>query len=138
MSSVQLPTNDDLGQGRQSADTSHSRQHTLSQAANFIFGNGRGKETRSIPWSNPTDLPHTTNSMVARREETYTPTEIELLKHLAGDFGNLLNRADISDCFLRVRGNRECEQSSQSCFLCRRLHGCASMCSCCAFEYLCW
>lgn len=54
--------------------------------------------------------------MVARPDEQYNNQDIEFLKHLASDFGGLLNRVDISDCFLRVRGNGSLREIDRSIF----------------------
>lgn len=107
MTSTQLPTNDTSATDRLSIETSPSRQQALGPATNFILGGNRqSKLSRSLQSSRQLDNPYTTNSMVARQDEQYTGQEVEFLKHLASDFAGLLNRVDISDCFLRVRGNR--------------------------------
>ena len=140
MASTQLPANDALTTDRISIQTSPSRQQTMGAAANFILGNRQSKMSRSIPSSRPLDPPYNSNSMVARQDEQYSNQEIEFLKHLASDFGGLLNRVDISDCFLRVRGTRSLTEIDRSIdvLLFRGLHGCTSMRSRCTFKYICW
>lgn len=34
--------------------------------------------------------------------------QVALLEHLSSDLGNLLNRTDISDCYLNVKGTKIC------------------------------
>ena len=102
MTTTQLPANDTLASDRLSIQTSPSRQQTLGAATNFILGNRQSKMSHS---SRPIDQTYNTNPLVARQDEQYSSQDIEYLKHLAKDFGALLDRVDISDCFLRVRGN---------------------------------
>ena len=78
-------------------DTNH-QQITLSQtrptdsASNFVLGNRTHQQEQRYA---------TTTSFNRRNDNDY---DVELLKHLSNDFAELLNRTDISDCFLNVRG----------------------------------
>ncbi|CAF0881106.1 unnamed protein product [Adineta steineri] len=69
--------------------------NTAKTPDNFVLGNRHGTSNRND------DNRYTTTNFQRANENGY---DIELLKHLSNDFAQLLNRTDISDCLLNVRG----------------------------------
>ena len=64
---------------------------------NFVLGPSHGSSTPYNP---------TTNGAKPVVQANDAENEVSLLKHLSVDLGHLLNRTDISDCFLNVKGER--------------------------------
>ncbi len=80
------------------ADDSNSyqqpKQHSLDIPEQFVLGNRSGSNRHN-------DQQHTTTNSPRIDDVDY---DVELLKHLSNDFAQLLNRTDISDCLLNVKG----------------------------------
>ena len=102
---------------------------------NFVLGPTRPRG--SFNQSNGQD-PRVTGALFAEvSDSTHTAS---LLEQLSVDLGNLLNRVDISDCFLNVKGKALKERElirvlSEIAF--RDSHGCAQKHSRCSVERLC-
>lgn len=72
------------------------QQHTASKPSDtFVLGNRFGQSNRN-------DERRYSNGYNQRSNTINNDTQ--LLQHLSDDFAQLLNRTDISDCLLNVRG----------------------------------
>ena len=78
------------------AQQQQQQQHTTSKSSDtFVLGNRFGQSNRNDEQRYPNDYNQRSNT---------TNSEAQLLRHLSDDFAQLLNRTDISDCLLNVRG----------------------------------
>jgi hypothetical protein len=68
------------------------RKRPTDSASTFVLGNRANQQEQR----------YTTTTSFNRGNDT--DYDVELLKHLSNDFAELLNRTDISDCFLNVKG----------------------------------
>jgi hypothetical protein len=90
-----------LQQQQQQRTTSTSQRRQSEMPSNFVLGR---------PHTGPGRNDHSQQSQrFANGGGSYAHTSdaehsLALLDHLSTDFGNLLNRTDISDCFLNVKG----------------------------------
>jgi hypothetical protein len=73
-----------------SASSASQKQHSLDIPEQFVLGTRSGLNQQ-----------HTTTNSNRVNDVDY---DVELLKHLSNDFAQLLNRTDISDCLLNVKG----------------------------------
>lgn len=95
--SPQLINDDDNQLRRQEISTPSKRP--LDMPSGFVLGRphtgpGRGNDNRQYP----------NGTVAAYPPVTDAEHSLSLLDHLAADLANLLNRTDISDCFLNVQG----------------------------------
>lgn len=100
---------------------------------NFVFGRSSSNQN-----NNQQNQRYTTANFPNVND---TNLDTNLLKHLSDDFAQLLNRTDISDCLLNVKGKLNSLKLllfNGYCFFDRYLYGCSSMCSCRSFKYFCW
>ncbi|CAF1662001.1 unnamed protein product [Adineta ricciae] len=75
---------------------SPAQQHTTSKPSDtFVLGNRFGQSNRNDEQRYSNDYNQRSNA---------TNNDAQLLRHLSDDFAQLLNRTDISDCLLNVRG----------------------------------
>lgn len=99
MTSTVSPTFD--ARNRNSQRASPSQTGLSNVATNFVLG--------TAPTNQNQNAYSPQNSIVPKGSSFYVPTsdadhKISLLNNLSLDMGNLLNRTDISDCFLNVKG----------------------------------
>lgn len=85
-------------ESRREHPTPPPRSHT-DVPTNFVFGPTR---TRSSSHQNNGSEPRYTGGLFA--ETADSAHALSLLEQLSTDLGTLLNRVDISDCFLNVKG----------------------------------
>ena len=108
MTSVAIPThNDDDNNNhiksppptKQGITSSQQRQRPVESPDQFVLGN-RFKSNQN---TNQQDHRYTTTT-TSFHQVNNVDTDVDLLKHLSADFGQLLNQTDISDCLLNVKG----------------------------------
>jgi hypothetical protein len=103
MNTVHVSSTNNTIQERQTNPILLTNQRPADTATNFILGD-RMQETRTGSTNSEHHQNELSRNMPQTRQDTSNDSNIELLKHLANDFAGLLNRVDISDCALRVRG----------------------------------
>jgi hypothetical protein len=81
-------------QPKQRISSASQKQHSLDIPEQFVLGTRSGLNQHN-------DQQHTTTNLHRVNDVDY---DVELLKHLSNDFAQLLNRTDISDCLLNVKG----------------------------------
>ena len=102
MSVARVPSSTDVTDFRQDSKT-HTTSPPLRQgmesASNYLL-KSRSKEN-PIP---STRVAPVTSMATNSQYERTTEYDVDLLKHLADDFAELLTRRELSDCFLCVQG----------------------------------
>jgi len=87
----------------------HQQQHRITPPqtrrsdvpGNFVLGRPHTGQSRSN-----TNQRFTNGAGGSYTQTTDAEHSLALLEHLSTDLGNLLNRTDISDCFLNVKGTK--------------------------------
>ena len=136
MSVARGPSNTDATDFRQDTKghaTSPSPGQGMESASNYIL-KSRSKDNsvsttyqrqdQSFP---PTGIAPAASMPRSSQKERWTEFDVNLLKGLADDFGDLLSRRELSDCFLCVRG-RDSISFARWCLFCSgtymAVHGC--------------
>lgn len=92
-----------MGDNDQMQHQQHQQQRRPSEMpSNFVLGRphtGPGRQSNA-------NQRYTNGTGGSYAQTTDAEHSLALLEHLSADLANLLNRTDISDCFLNVKGTR--------------------------------